>query len=107
MQHANNKGADQPAHPRSMISAFVVRCLDSIVPLVFISEISSIYIASVATKAGLCLTWSQTPKTGFFVTRLNFTLTQKEMCPHERGCLKVLDPEYKKAFEILFLRLSC
>ena len=29
---ANNKGADQPAHPRSLISAFVVRCLDSIVP---------------------------------------------------------------------------
>ena len=23
---ANNKGADQPAHPRSLISAFVVRC---------------------------------------------------------------------------------
>ena len=30
MQYANNKGADQPAHPRSLISAFVVRCLDSI-----------------------------------------------------------------------------
>ena len=25
----NNKGADQPAHPRNLISAFVVRCLDS------------------------------------------------------------------------------
>ena len=25
----NNKGADQPAHPRSLISTFVVRCLDS------------------------------------------------------------------------------
>ena len=28
MSYANNKGADQPAHPRSLISACVVRCLD-------------------------------------------------------------------------------
>ena len=33
MSYANNKGADQPAHPRSLISAIVVRCLDSIIPL--------------------------------------------------------------------------
>ena len=70
MPYANNKVADQPAHPRSLISAFVVRCLDSIIPLVSISEISSLYLASVAAQAGLCLTWSQTPKTGFLVTRL-------------------------------------
>ena len=36
MPYANNKGADQP----SLISAFVVRCQDRIVPLVCISEIS-------------------------------------------------------------------
>ena len=29
MPYANNKGADQPAHPRSLISTFVVRCLDN------------------------------------------------------------------------------
>ena len=34
------------------------------------SEISNFYLASVAAQAGLCLTWSQTPKTGFLVTRL-------------------------------------
>ena len=33
MSYANNKGADQPAHPRSLISAFVVRCLDGIISL--------------------------------------------------------------------------
>ena len=38
MPYANNKGADQPAHPRSLISAFVVRCLDSTVSLVSISK---------------------------------------------------------------------
>ena len=31
MPYANNKGADQPAHPRSLISTFVVRCLDSMI----------------------------------------------------------------------------
>ena len=30
--YANNKDADQPAHPRGLISDFVVRCLDSIIP---------------------------------------------------------------------------
>ena len=34
------------------------------------SEISSLYLASVAAQDGLSLTWSQTPKTGFLVTRL-------------------------------------
>ena len=67
-QHANNKSADQPAHPRSLISTFVVCCLDSIIPLVSRSEISSLYIAYV--QAGLSLTWSKTPKTGFLLTRL-------------------------------------
>ena len=68
----NNKGADQPAHPRSLISASVFRCLDSIILLVSISEISSLCLASLAAQAGLCLTLSQTPKTGFLVTRLNY-----------------------------------
>ena len=40
MSYANNKGADQPAHPRSLISAFVFRCLDSIISLDSIAEIS-------------------------------------------------------------------
>ena len=33
MPYANNKGADQPAHPRSLISAFVVRCICSIISI--------------------------------------------------------------------------
>ena len=69
MPYANNNGADQPAHPRSLISTFVVRCIDSI-PLVSRSEISSLYLASVAAHVGLSLTWSQTLKIGFLVTRL-------------------------------------
>ena len=68
LPYANNKDTDQPAHPRSLICAFVVHCLDSIIPLVFVSEISSLYLGSVAAQAGLCLTWLQTLKTGFLVT---------------------------------------
>ena len=42
LPYANNKGADQPAHPRSLISTFVVCCQDSIISLVFISKISNL-----------------------------------------------------------------
>ena len=40
LPYAKNKGADQPAHPRSLTSAFVVRSLDSIISLDSIAEIS-------------------------------------------------------------------
>ena len=38
---ANNKGADQPAHPRSLISAFVIHCLESTISKLTTSEIST------------------------------------------------------------------
>ena len=65
---ANNKGADQPAHPRSLISAFVVCYLDSIIPILVKSKISRLQLVSIAEQASLSLTWSQTLKTGFLVT---------------------------------------
>ena len=73
MPYANNKGADQPAHPVSVINAFVVRCLDSIIPLVSISESLSLYQAAVAVQAGLSLPLSETPKICFLMTRLIYT----------------------------------
>ena len=36
---SNNKGEDQPVHPHSLIGAFVIRCLDSIIPLLAIFKI--------------------------------------------------------------------
>ena len=63
----------------TLISAFVVRCLDNIIPLVSIPEISSLYLASVAAKASLRLPWSQTPKTGFLMTRLICTSYKKSI----------------------------
>ena len=65
VSYANNKGTDQPAHPRSPISAFVVHCLDSIISLDSIAEISRLQLASIAEQASLSLTWSETPEDTF------------------------------------------
>ena len=63
MPYANNKGADQPAHPRSLISTFVVRCLDSMICVLAISKVSRFCLASVAKQAGLNVTRLKSPKT--------------------------------------------
>ena len=55
MPYANNKGAD----------SLRIRCLDSIIPVVFISKISSLYLASRAAQAGLRRAWSETPEDKF------------------------------------------
>ena len=65
MSYANNKGADQPAHPRSLMSAFFVLCLDSIISLDSIAEIPRLWLASIAEQASLSLTWSETPEDTF------------------------------------------
>ena len=60
---ANN--TDQPGHPRSLISAFVIRLLESIIFKRDASEISMFSVVSVAEQAGLGMTFSETLKTGF------------------------------------------
>ena len=42
LPYANKKGADQPVHPGSLICAFVIHFLDSMIPLVSISKILSL-----------------------------------------------------------------
>ena len=49
----NNKGADQPAHPRSLISAFAVRSLGRTVFKQFEFSIK----ISVAEQPDLSMTW--------------------------------------------------
>ena len=39
MPYANNKDADQPSHPRSLISVLIVHFLDSTISIVAILEI--------------------------------------------------------------------
>ena len=58
---------DQPTHPCSLISTFIVCYLDSIIPLLAIAEISRLKLVSAAEQAGLSLNWWETPKTGFLV----------------------------------------
>ena len=70
---ANNKGADQPAHPRSLISVYVICLLKRIISRLATSEISLFYLVSVAEETGLSLALSETPKTDFVATRPIFT----------------------------------
>ena len=65
MPYANNKGADQPAQPRSLISTFVDRYLDSMICILALSKVSRFYLASVAEQAGLNHTWSKIPEDTF------------------------------------------
>ena len=52
MPYANNKGAEQPAHPLNLISIFVVRCLELLlISLASIFAISSLQHSSVAEQA--------------------------------------------------------
>ena len=60
MPYANNKSVDQTAHLCSLISTFVVCCLDSIISLVSISEISSLYLASFCGCEGLFVSYQVT-----------------------------------------------
>ena len=80
MPYANNKGADQPAHPRSLISTCVVRCLDSIISLDSITEISRLQLAFVAAQAGLCLAWSESPEDTFCHVVAHFCMN-RVFCP--------------------------
>ena len=52
----NNKGADQPAHQQSLISAFVIPLLE-----IFL-------LVSVAEETSLSLILLKTPKTSFVVS---------------------------------------
>ena len=53
---ANNTGADQPVHSRSLISAFVISVLASTISTLATSKISFFWLVSVAEQAGLNLT---------------------------------------------------
>ena len=50
---ANNKGADQPAHPRSLISAFVIHYLENTVVKLAPCKIPFLWLVSVAEETVL------------------------------------------------------
>ena len=65
-----NKGADQLRGNREADQRLCFRYSDSTIPLLLKSEISSFYLFSELVQAGLCRTWSKTPKTGFLASWL-------------------------------------
>ena len=79
----NNTGADQSAHPHILISAIVLRLLESIISRLATSKISIFKLVSVAEQAGLNLTLAEIPKTGFVMSR--------PIC----GLLLIHFPDYK------------
>ena len=70
-----NKDADQLRGNREADQRLCFRYTDSTIPLLSKSEISSLLPSSVAVQPGLCRTWSETPKTGFLTSRLNYLTT--------------------------------
>ena len=73
---ANNIGADQHAHPHSLISAFVILVLESFTSKAT-SKFSSFYLYSgaVETISSLALL-SETLKTGFVALRPNYEINK-------------------------------
>ena len=47
---ANNEGADQPAHPRRLISAFVIRFLESNISILAKSKMSTFLLVLVGEE---------------------------------------------------------
>ena len=75
-----NKDADQLRGIREADQRLCFRYIDSTIPLLPKSEISSLQPSSVAVQPGLCRTWLETPKIGFLTTRLiSFTPDKESM----------------------------
>ena len=66
-----NKGADQLRSNCAADQRLCFGYIDSTIPLLPKSEISSLQQSSVTVQPGLYRIWSETPKTGFLATRLN------------------------------------
>ena len=67
-----NEDAGQLCGNREADQRLCFRYRDSTIPLQPKSEISRLYPSSVTAQLDLCGVWSETPKTGFLITRLNF-----------------------------------
>ena len=65
-----NKGADQLRVNREADQRLCFRYMDSTIPLLLKSEISSFLPSSVTVQPGLCQTWSETQIVGFLMHRL-------------------------------------
>ena len=64
--------------------------------LLAIAEISRPYLVSTTEETGLSRTWSQTPKTGFLVTRLKQGCKELLTVPHNRPPLSPRESAVKR-----------
>ena len=69
---------------KAQISAFVVRCLDSVMSLVSETKISSLMLASVAEQASLSLTWSEIPEDTFSHDEVHIYKHKNNKRPYSR-----------------------
>ena len=110
--YANNKDADQPVHPRSLINTFVGHCLDSMICILAISKVSRFSLASVAEQAGLNVTWLKIPEDTFSldVAHLEMLLAMNHLSSNTSPCfcsltnnslIKLFSPKFS-----IFLQLS-
>ena len=65
-----NKGTNQPAYRCNLISAFVIRFLQSMIYKLASYNVSILLLVSVAEHVCLNLTWAETPKTGLVFSHL-------------------------------------
>ena len=92
MPYANNKGAVKPVHRSSLISAFVVYCMEIVIP---VSKILWFLQASVTEQASMSLTWSYNYESSFCYDMAKILpqvekLQQKKL-GYLNSCLKRLD----------------
>ena len=80
-----NKDADQLRGNREADQRLCFRYIDSTIPLLPKSEISSLQPSSVVVQTGLCRTWSETPKTGFLTSRLIYHDIE-QFVKNNQGC---------------------
>ena len=83
---ANNKGEDQPVHPHSLVSSFVIHVLERIISKLAAKEISIFMLGSIAEETGFSLVLSETPKTGF-VARLGPAYVTMNATINEMTCV--------------------
>ena len=70
LSHVTRKSALRPMRTTKAQISLRIHAVWS-APLLFAAKISRLWFVSVAEQAGLSLTWSKSPKTGFLVTGLN------------------------------------
>ena len=76
-----NKGAGQLHGDCAADQHIIFSYIDSTIPLLSKSEISSLQPSSVVVQPGLCPTWSENPKTGYLVPWLKAQMVHVGMAP--------------------------